>query len=115
ATPGEFTRRAVMNGKMDITAAEGLADLIAASTAIQRKQALRQLEGALGERFEHWRSRIMAVLAQVEAAIDFPDEELEILATPQLAADIRAVADDLQKAIGERAGERVREGLKLAI
>jgi tRNA modification GTPase len=115
AGPGEFTRRAVMNGKMDITAAEGLADLIAATTAAQRRQALRQLDGALGERFEHWRSRIMACLAQVEAAIDFPDEELEVLAAPQLAADIRAVMDDLQKAVGERAGERVREGLRLAI
>jgi tRNA modification GTPase len=115
AGPGEFTRRAVLNGKMDITAAEGLADLIAATTAAQRRQALRQLDGALGERFEHWRSRIMACLAQVEAAIDFPDEELEVLAAPQLAADIRAVMDDLQKAVGERAGERVREGLRLAI
>ncbi|HEX2859199.1 MAG TPA: tRNA uridine-5-carboxymethylaminomethyl(34) synthesis GTPase MnmE [Alphaproteobacteria bacterium] len=115
AGPGEFTRRAVLNGKMDITAAEGLADLIAASTAAQRRQALRQLDGALGERFEHWRNRIMATLAQVEAAIDFPDEELEVLAVPQLATDIRAIADDLQQALGERAGERVREGLRLAI
>jgi tRNA modification GTPase len=115
AGPGEFTRRAVMNGKMDITAAEGLADLIAATTAAQRRQALRQLDGALGARFEHWRSRILAVLAQVEAAIDFPDEELEILAAPQLASDVRSIMEDLNQAIGERAGERVREGLRLAI
>lgn len=115
ALPGEFSRRAVMNGKMDITAAEGLADLIVASTEAQRRQALRQLDGALGERFEHWRARILALLAQVEAAIDFPDEELEVLAAPQLMAGMKEVLADLQAAAGERAGERLRDGVRLAL
>lgn len=115
ALPGEFSRRAVMHGKMDITAAEGLADLIAATTEAQRKQALRQLDGALGERFEHWRSEVLKLLAQVEAGIDFPDEELEVLADPALANGMRKVLADLQHAAGEKAGERLREGVRLAI
>lgn len=115
ALAGEFSRRAVMNGKMDITAAEGLADLIAASTEAQRRQALRQLDGALGERFEHWRARVLGLLAQVEAAIDFPDEELEVLAAPALAAGMKEVLADLQAAAGERAGERLRDGVRLAL
>ncbi|MFZ2586540.1 MAG: tRNA uridine-5-carboxymethylaminomethyl(34) synthesis GTPase MnmE [Alphaproteobacteria bacterium] len=115
ALAGEFSRRAVMNGKMDITAAEGLADLIAATTEAQRRQAVRQLDGALGARFEHWRAEILKLLAQVEAGIDFPDEELEVLADPALAAGMQTVLADLQAAMGERAGERVREGIRLAI
>jgi tRNA modification GTPase len=115
ALPGEFSRRAVMNGKMDLTAAEGLADLIAAGTEAQRRQALRQLQGELGRRFEDWRQKVLALLAQVEAAIDFPDEELEVLADPQLQRGMREVLSDLQAAVGQRAGERVREGVRLAI
>jgi tRNA modification GTPase len=115
ALPGEFSRRAVMNGKMDLTAAEGLADLIAADTEAQRRQALRQLDGALGERFEGWRTAVLNLLAQVEAAIDFPDEELEILGEPQLADDMRSLLKDLQEAMDEHSGERLRDGLTMAI
>lgn len=115
ALAGEFTRRAVLNGKLDLTAAEGLADLIAADTEAQRRQALRQLDGALGERFEGWRRAILNLLAQVEAAIDFPDEELEVLAAPALATGVRGVLGDLQMAVGEEAGRRVRDGITLAI
>jgi tRNA modification GTPase len=115
ALPGEFSRRAVLNGKMDVTQAEGIADMVAATTAAQRRQALRQLDGALGLRFEEWRQRVLALLAQVEAAIDFPDEELDILAEPALVDGVHAVMADLQAAVGERAGERVREGVALAI
>lgn len=115
AGAGEFTRRAVLNGKLDLTAAEGLADLIAADTEAQRRQALRQLNGALGERFEHWRRRVLALLAQVEAAVDFPDEELEVLGVPALAAACRALLGEWADAVAERAGERVREGVLLAI
>ncbi|MCP5405640.1 MAG: tRNA uridine-5-carboxymethylaminomethyl(34) synthesis GTPase MnmE [Pseudomonadaceae bacterium] len=115
ALPGEFSRRAVMNGKMDITAAEGLADLIDATTEAQRRQALRQLDGALGKRFETWRTHVLALLAQVEAAIDFPDEELEVLAEPALAAGMKDLLADLQAAAQEKAGERLRDGVRLAI
>ncbi len=76
AEPGEFTRRAVLNGRLDLTAAEGLADLVAAETAMQRRQALRQLGGALGRVYRGWADRLTAALAESEAAIDFPDEDL---------------------------------------
>lgn len=115
ARAGEFTRRAVENGKMDMTQAEGLADLIEAQTEAQRRQALRQLNGALGVQFERWRTGVMEILAQVEAAIDFPDEELEIVAAERLTEKVRVVMGELQGALGERAGERVREGMRLAI
>lgn len=115
ALPGEFSRRAVLNGKMDLTAAEGLADLIAAHTDVQRRQALRQLDGALGERFEGWRTAVMNLLAQVEAAIDFPDEELDVLGAPALTKGVHGLLGDLQNALGEQAGARVRDGIALAI
>ena len=74
AEPGEFTRRAFENGRLDLTAVEGLADLIAAETAAQRRQAFRQLKGMIGERAEAWRRQIIEALALVEARIDFSDE-----------------------------------------
>ena len=74
AEAGEFTRRAFENGKLDLTAVEGLADLVMAETQGQRRQALRQLEGALGSRAEDWRRRLIQALALVEARIDFSDE-----------------------------------------
>src|SRR5579885_3655343 len=76
AEPGEFTRRAFFNGKLDLSAAEGLADLVAAETEAQRRQALRQLEGALGRLAEAWRGRLLDAQARLEAAIDFPEEDL---------------------------------------
>ena len=74
AEPGEFTRRAFENGKLDLTRVEGLADLIYAETEAQRRQAMRQLQGALGKRAEGWRQQLIEALALVEAQIDFPDE-----------------------------------------
>jgi len=115
ALPGEFSRRAVLNGKMDLTAAEGLADLIAADTDVQRRQALRQMEGALGERFEGWRKAVLNLLAQVEAAIDFPDEELDVLSAPGLVGGLQKVLEDLQAGMAEEAGRRVRDGVALAL
>jgi tRNA modification GTPase len=74
AEPGEFTRRAFENGKLDLTAVEGLADLIGAETEAQRRQAYRQLKGLLGQRAETWRGRLIEALALVDARIDFSDE-----------------------------------------
>ena len=74
AEPGEFTRRAFENGQLDLTAVEGLADLIAAETPAQRRQAFRQLKGLIGDRAEAWRRRLIEALALVEARIDFSDE-----------------------------------------
>ena len=76
ADPGEFTRRAVENGRMDLTQAEAIADLVAAETDAQRRQALNQLDGALGRLYEDWRARLIRSAAWIEAGIDFPDEDI---------------------------------------
>ena len=82
AGPGAFTRQAFDNGKLDLTAAEAIADLVEAETAAQRRQALRQMDGALARLYEGWRADLLMLLARLEAAIDFPEEDLP----PNLAA-----------------------------
>ncbi len=76
AEPGEFTRRAFEHGKLDLTRAEAIADLVAAETDQQRRQALQQMDGALHRLYEDWRTAGLHALAHLEAAIDFPDEDL---------------------------------------
>ncbi len=117
AEPGEFTRRAFENGRLDLTAVEGLADLIGAETPAQRRQAFRQLKGLIGDRAEAWRQRLIEALALVEVRIDFSDEAdvPEDLLGPALHA-----AQQLRNEIGaalttSRRGERLREGLVVAI
>ncbi len=117
AEAGEFTRRAFENGKLDLTAVEGLADLVAAETEGQRRQALRQLQGALGNRAETWRQRLIKALALVEARIDFSDEAdvPEDLLGPALAI-ARELAGEIAAALADGGrGERLREGLTVAI
>jgi len=116
AERGEFTRRAFDHGKLDLTAAEGLADLVAAETEAQRRQALRQLDGELGRLYDDWRGRLLRVLAHVEAEIDFPDEGLP----EQLARAVRSEVESLSAEIAahladHRRGERLRDGLAIAI
>lgn len=115
AEAGEFTRRAFLNGKLDLTQAEGLGDLIAAETEAQRQQALRQLQGELGKRFEHWRQEVMHLLAHVEAAIDFPDDELEVLHEAGLQHKTETLLQDMRQAMATRSGERLRDGFTLVI
>ncbi len=116
AAAGEFTRRAFDNGKLDLAEVEGLADLIAAETEMQRRQALRQMGGALSRRVESWRERLVRALAHLEADIDFPDEDI-----PEgLGAGVRAAAEELEGEVGAvlaegHRGERLREGLTVAI
>ena len=117
AEAGEFTRRAFENGKLDLTAVEGLADLVAAETEGQRRQALRQMQGALGARAEGWRERLIRALALVEARIDFSDEAdvPEDLLTPALTI-ARSLAEEIAVALADaRRGERLREGMTVAI
>ena len=117
AEPGEFTRRAFENGRLDLTEVEGLADLIYAETEAQRRQAYRQLRGALGDRAEHWRTQLIEALALVEARIDFSDESdvPDDLIGPALLA-ARKLRDDVRAALADdRRGERLREGLLVAI
>jgi tRNA modification GTPase len=117
AEPGEFTRRAFENGKLDLTEVEGLADLIAAETQAQRRQAFRQLKGLIGDRAEEWRQQLIEALALVEARIDFSDEadvtdnlvEPALFAAQQLRSKIAACLADSGR------GERLREGLVVAI
>jgi len=117
AEPGEFTRRAFENGKLDLTRVEGLADLIGAETEAQRRQAFQQLKGLLGDRAERWRQQLTEALALVEASIDFPDEDVvsEKVIQPALA-----MAKELDREIRDlladsHRGERLREGLTVAV
>jgi tRNA modification GTPase len=117
AEPGEFARRAFEGGKLDLTGVEGLADLIDAETAAQRRQALRQAGGGLARLYEGWRSRLIETLALVEAAIDFSDEAD---VTSQSLLTARAQAEALHKAIADhlndgRRGEIIREGLHVVL
>jgi tRNA modification GTPase len=117
AEPGEFTRRAFENGRLDLTEVEGLADLIYAETEAQRRQAFRQLSGALGERAETWRQRLIEALALVEARIDFSDEAdvPADLVAPALAA-AAALRSEIASALDDgRRGERLRDGFVIAI
>ncbi len=116
AEAGEFTRRAFENGRMDLTAVEGLADLVAAETEAQRRQALRHLQGLLGERAESWRQRLVEALALVEAGIDFADEDDVPDDMMQRAlALVGPLAEEIGGAAGAGQGERLREGLRVAI
>ena len=117
AEAGEFTRRAFENGKMDLTEAEGLADLIDAETEGQRKQALRQMQGGLRGVYEGWRESLLDALAQIEGEIDFPDEEdipdaLSHKAYPYL----KRVKEAMEKGLAEAdKGEAIRHGVEIAI
>ena len=117
AEAGEFTRRAFENGRLDLTRVEGLADLIGADTEAQRRQAFRQMRGALGDRAEAWRTKLIEALALVEARIDFPDEGdvPEDLVGPALAK-ARELRDEIAATLADqRRGERLRDGLVVAI
>ncbi len=116
AEPGEFTRRAFDNGKLDLTEVEGLADLIAAETEAQRRQALRQMRGALSALTEDWRYRLLAALAHMEAVIDFPDEDLPPDVWRQSKDLVSQLKDDISQYLNQNtAGERLRDGYQIAI
>ncbi|MEM7470586.1 MAG: tRNA uridine-5-carboxymethylaminomethyl(34) synthesis GTPase MnmE [Pseudomonadota bacterium] len=116
ADPGEFTRRALENGRMDLAQVEGLADLIDAETEAQRQQALRVFDGALGKRVEAWRVDLIRAAALLEATIDFADEDVPIDVTPEVIDLTRGVLVQLEtEASGARAAERVRDGFEVVI
>lgn len=116
AEAGEFTRRALENGRLDLTQVEGLADLIDAETEAQRRQALRVLSGAIGRRAEGWRRDLIRAAALLEATIDFADEEVPQDVFPEVRDLIRSVGGDLRKEIAAvGAAERIRDGYEVAI
>jgi tRNA modification GTPase len=116
AERGEFTRRGVENGRFDLTTAEGIADLVGAETAAQRRQALRQAGGALALEAEGWRGRILQALAYVEAEIDFPDEEDVPRLLDRVRGEVAGALAEIEAALaGGRRGERLREGAVIVI
>ena len=116
ALPGEFTRRALENGRLDLTDVEALADLIDAETEAQRRQAVAQMSGGLRALAEGWRTRLVRAAALIEATIDFADEELPVDVTPEVLALLDSVLPDLRReAQGFAAAERIRDGFEVAI
>ncbi|MGD0106902.1 MAG: tRNA uridine-5-carboxymethylaminomethyl(34) synthesis GTPase MnmE [Rhodopila sp.] len=116
ADPGEFTRRAFLHGRMDLVEAEAVHDLVAAETEAQRRQALRQLEGALGALYQDWADRLRGILAYQEALIDFPDEDLPPEVEDQLLTTMRTVNAEIRTHLNDSGrGEKLREGLFFAI
>lgn len=117
AEPGEFTRRAFVNGRMDLNAVEGLADLLAAETQGQRRAALMMAEGHFSRRIDHWRERLLTASAMVEAALDFSDEDdvpaLDI--EERIAADLRALAAEIETILTAPSAERLRDGIRVVI
>jgi tRNA modification GTPase len=117
AEPGEFTRRAFENGRIDLTQVEALADLVYAETEAQRRQAFGQLRGLLGDRAEAWRQRLIEALALVEAGIDFSDEaDVPKTVMPQAMRIVDALAQEIGQALKSAdRGERLRDGLRVVI
>ena len=116
AEPGEFTRRALENGRLDLAQVEGLADLIDAETEAQRRQAQRVLSGAIGRRAEDWRQQLIRACALLEATIDFADEDVPVDVTPEVLALLGGLIAAFDREIaGALVAERVRDGFEVAI
>jgi len=116
AEPGEFTKRAFQNGRINLLKAESIADLISAETEIQRKQALKIMGGKSSEKFNSWREKLLKILSHVEAKIDFPDEDLPKNIIEEIKKTSNYVMKEIKKTLNDqKVGERIREGFKIAI
>ena len=116
AEPGEFTKRAVLNGKMDLTKAEGINDLIQAETEAQRVQSFAQVDGALSEIASSWRDKAIKIAAHIEAYIDFPDEEVPESTLTGLDDEMSGLIRDIERGLNDgRRGEILREGFRIAV
>ena len=116
AEPGEFTKRAVLNGKMDLTKAEGINDLIQAETEAQRAQSFAQVDGALSEIAFGWREKAIKIAAHIEAYIDFPDEEIPENILTGLGDEMSVLIRDIEKGLNDgRRGEILRQGFRVAV
>lgn len=115
AKPGEFTRRAFENGRIDLAEAEGLADLLEAETESQRRAALALAGGALSRQIEAWQARILALSAQVEAALDFSDEDDVAPLSPDFGREIGAIQKELVAVLARPRARRLKEGVRIAI
>ena len=116
ADPGEFTRRALENGNLDLTQVEGLADLIESETEAQRRLAIRSMDGALSSKVQEWRKDLIRAVSLIEATIDFADEDIPTDVTPEVLGLINKTQADIKSEIkGSFAAERIREGFEIAI
>jgi len=116
AEPGEFTKRAFQNGKINLLKAESIADLISAETEIQRQQAIKIMNGKSADKFNELRTKLLKTLSHIEAKIDFPDEELSEDILKHIKKNSNEVFEDIKKILeDQRVGERIREGFKIAI
>ena len=116
AERGEYSRRAVINGKMDLTEAEGLMDLINAETQLQRAQAYTQMNGALGQKYEAWRKELKHHMAYLEAFIDFPEEDIPPEKLDRIDMDVRGLAEKIALHLDdEKKGQKLRDGFQIAI
>ncbi|MFV0251343.1 MAG: tRNA uridine-5-carboxymethylaminomethyl(34) synthesis GTPase MnmE [Rickettsia aeschlimannii] len=116
AEAGEFTKRAFLNNKFDLTAAEGIADLINAETIMQHKQAIRQASGKLEELYNNWRSQLLKIISLLEAYIDFPDEDIPDTVLNEVTNTHTILVNTISEYLNDnRKGELLRSGLKLAI
>jgi tRNA modification GTPase len=116
ADPGEFTRRALENGNLDLTQVEGLADLIESETEAQRRLAIRSMDGALSSKVQQWRKDLIRAVSLIEATIDFADEDIPTDITPEVLGLINKTQTDIKSEIkGSFAAERIREGFEIAI
>jgi tRNA modification GTPase len=116
AEPGEFTKRAFQNGKINLLKAESIADLISSETEIQRKQALKIMSGKSSDKFNSWREKLLKILSHIEAKIDFPDEDLPENIISEIRKTSSKVLTEIKKTLNDqKVGERIREGFKIAI
>jgi tRNA modification GTPase len=115
AEPGEFTRRAFANGRIDLAEAEGLADLLAAETELQRRSALEIASGHFSHRVEEWRKRLLALSAQIEAVLDFDDEDDVAGITPSFHRQINNLVENVGEALSWPRAETLRDGFRIAL
>ncbi len=116
AEPGEFTKRAFQNGRINLLKAESIADLISSETEIQRRQAVKIMTGKTSDKFNSWREKLLKILSHVEAKIDFPDEDLPKNIVKEIQNTSNNVLYEIKKTLNDhKVGERIREGFKIAI
>ena len=116
AEPGEFTKIAFQNGKINLLKAESISDLISSETEIQRKQAIKIMSGKSSDKFNSLRERLLKILSNIEAKIDFPDEDLPDNILKNIHSEIKGIKNEIVKILNDqKVGERIREGFKIAI
>ena len=116
AEPGEFTKRAFQNGRINLLKAESIADLISSETEIQRKQAVKIMSGKSSDKYNSWREKLLKILSHIEAKIDFPEEDLPKSIMQEIQKKSKDVLKEINKTLNDqKVGERIREGFKIAI